>query len=52
MSLVIYQASCNNQVITTSASSIVLYISASHSPLIEGTHSVYKHVHIVITQIS
>ena len=52
MSLIMYQASCNNQVIMTSTSSIALYISANHSPLLDSTHSVYKHAHIVIHEIS
>ena len=40
-----YQALYNNQVVMTSASSIALYISANHSPLLGGTHSVYKYIH-------
>ena len=52
VSLVIYRALCNNWIITTSAPSIALYISAYHSPLQKGAHSVYKHSHIVTDFIS
>ena len=48
MSLIMYRALCNNWVITASTSSIALYISANHSPLLGGIYSVYKHMHIVI----
>ena len=51
VSLIMHWASCNNQVITTSASSIALYISATHSPILGGPHSVYKHAHIVVHDV-
>ena len=40
-----------NWVVSNSASSAILYILTNHSPVLEGTHYVYKHVHIVIQQI-
>ena len=40
-----------NWVVSNSASSATLYILTNHSPVLEGTHYVYKHVHIVIQQI-
>ena len=49
--LVIHCISLSNWVITNSTSSIILYTSSNHSPILEGTHYVYKHMHIVIGQI-
>ena len=42
--LIIYHIAPINQVITNSPSSMIMYISSTHSPIIEGAHYVYKHM--------
>ena len=49
--LVIYHILPINQVLTSRASSMILYISSNHNPILEGIHYVHKHTHIVIEQI-
>ena len=49
--LVIYCILHINQVISNSASSAILHILTNHSPVLEGTHYVYKYMHTVLTQI-
>ena len=49
--MVMYCISHINWVVSNSAYSAILYILTNHSPLLEGAHYVYKHVHIVIQQI-
>ena len=49
--LVMYDILPINWVVTNSASSIILYISSNHSPILEGAQYYYKHMHIVIRQI-
>ena len=36
-----------NWVVSNSASSAILYILTNHSPVLGGTHYVYKHMHTV-----
>ena len=40
-----------NWVVSNSTSPAILYILTTHSPILEGAHYVYKHMHIVIQQI-
>ena len=42
-----YGISHINWVVSNSASSAILYILTNHSPVLEGTHYVYKHMHTV-----
>ena len=49
--MVMYCISHINWVVSNSASSAILYILTNDSPVLEGAHDVYKHVHIAIQQI-
>ena len=45
--LVSYHIAPMNQVITNTTSSAILYILTNHSPVLEGSHYVHKHMHTV-----